>query len=366
MQFSCSRQRLADVLSPINEIIPDRLAKPILHNFSISPAGDNTLLFQATDLEVGLRYRFEVENLVDAESILIPVRRFNALVQGDSSNEWKVSISGGKMEIRNGNGKLNIIGNTSDEFPPIAEMDENDQQVIFINGDDLCQAISKTVFCVARGDSRYALNGVFFRYEGNMAEFVASDTHRLSRVVCKVRNPENLSGQGIIIPRGMNILSKLAAGHESVALKFTGKELIVRTRNASLVIRLVDGQFPRYREVIPEKAENTVTVDREEWSRILRLAGCLSNEETRVVKIAVGDGKMLVNAEGGDTGDARQELTAETSGEFPELSFNFLFLIEMLKALGEEKIVLRIKDADTPLRVDSGDFTHIVMPLRRY
>lgn len=364
MQFTCDRQRLADMLALLNEIAPARSPKAALQNVLVEVADDtpNTLAFSATDLEIGLRHRIEVSDLADAESVLLPAARLFALVRDDRSKDVRFTIENHQARIRTEYGRFTLHGAPTEDFPALPDL--TPENAFSLHGDDIADAIQKTLFSVAKGDMRYALNGVFLSLDGAACEFVSSDTHRLSRVTKRVDNPSAAKVDGIAVTKGMSTLAKLALGRETVTLCLTPKQLLARTRDAVLTVRLVEGQFPRYRDVIPEKLGKRVTVNREELAWRLRGVGGLTNEETHGITLATKDGRLEINATGNAAGEGAMDMEAEIEGGEVVVGFNYLYLNDLLKVLDDEKLTLQVQDADHPARVDSGDFTHVLMPIR--
>lgn len=361
MRFTSSRAALADALSLVSDVIPNRSAKPVLQNVRIQGNDDGTITLSGTDLEIGLCYRMPVDDLTDPCSSLLPASRFAGIMRDDWASTVTVSIEEDRAEISTENGTFHLVGNAGEDFPSISEMPE--ENVVEISGADFADAIRKTSFACARGDTRYALNGILVHMEGKDIEFVASDTHRLSLSRKKSRS-EAKKGEAIVITKGLTTLARMAEDEETVRLHLATHELIAETSNGTLVTRLVDGQFPRYREVIPRDLETKVTVNRELLIKTLRLAGQVTNEETHSMVFAVVGDKVQLNATGSESGDARVELPAEVTGENVSASFNYVYLTDALKALDCETVTWQFRDPQSPVRMDVDDFTHIIMPIR--
>jgi DNA polymerase III subunit beta len=349
----------------LSAIVPLRSAKPVLQNILLEGEAAGTVLLTGTDLEVGLQMRLEVDGLQEAEKILLPAAQFSACIRGAWEDQVSLSIQDQAAEIRTPSVRVRLLGSTAlEEFPPFPVMDE--KKCLELSGADLVDAANRTVFATAKGDTRFAMNGVLFHIEKTQAEFVASDTHRLSLVKKKVRNPGQEKVDAIVITKGVVNLAKIAAGQESVSLQISGHEMMARTSTALLVSRLVDGQFPRYREVIPKDLPNSVTVNREALARAVRLMGDVSNLETRSVSFSaqVAEGRLNIAASGAEVGEGDTWVPAEIKGEDVTVSFNHSYLLEVLKILSGETVTLCVRNAESPVRLDVGDFTHLIMPIK--
>lgn len=363
MEFSCSREALSNVMALMTDVIPSRSVKPVLQNVQITGNEDGTVTFAGTDLEIGLRVNVEVDSLRDPESVLLPAHKLFAWVRGDWAPTVHLAINDNRAELKTENGTFHLVGAAGEEFPVIQGMPEGD--VLRIPAEDFCEAIKLTMFATAKGDSRYALNGVFLNIDKKNVEFVASDTHRLSLVQKKSRSAGK-PGDAIVVTKGMSSLARLAEGEEEVKLHLTSKEMIAQTSRGTVVARLVDGQFPRYREVIPKDLGIKIKANRDLLIKTVSLCGQLADEETRSVTLR-SDGDILhVEVKGSEHGDGSMEVPIELEGDGVETSFNFNYLLEALKAVQEETIDLQFRDGESPMRIDSGDFTHIIMPIRAH
>lgn len=362
MEFTISKNLFSDNLSLISSVVPERSARAVLQNLMLIGNADNTITLAATDLEIGLKITMPVNNLTDPESVLLPASRLNALVKGSISEELSLSITDGKAEIKTKQGKFQVPGADVADYPTVPDFQP--EGAVFMHGDDFAEAVQKTVFATAKGDTRYALNGIFINIHDSVAEFVASDTHRLSLVKKKVKNPDGKAYEGIMLTKGMATLARLAAGQELVELNITANELLAHTPNATLIIRRVDGMFPRYNDVIPPKSDNHTTFAREEMTRALHNIGLVASDETKAVTFSINQGCVEVSASS-DNGEGDLRLDAETVGADVTIVFNYVFLIDAFKNMSDDKVTIQYKDAENPARIDSGDFLYVIMPINR-
>lgn len=362
MEFSINKNAFSEALSLTATIVPERSARTVLQNLMLTGNADSTIILSATDLEIGMKITLEVTNLQEPSSLLLPASRLNALVKGSYSDELHLSIHENRAEIKTKQGRFQVPGLDVIDYPTIPEF--SPEGAVFIHGDDFVDAVQKTVFATAKGDTRYALNGIFLTIQENHAEFVASDTHRLSLVKKKIRNPDATAADGIMLTKGMTTLSRLASGNDVVEIGISANEMLARTPNATIVIRRVEGMFPRYHDVIPPKSEMHFTVDREEMQRSLHTIGLMSSDESKSVLFTVTDGMLRLSASS-ENGEGDLRLDAETVGTGVEIKFNYVFLIDALKNLSDDKVTIQYKDGDNPARIDSGDFTYVLMPINR-
>ncbi|MCD8349426.1 MAG: DNA polymerase III subunit beta [Planctomycetaceae bacterium] len=361
MEFTINKNQFSEALSLVAAVVPERSARAILQNLMLTGNEDSTITLSATDLEIGLQMTLDVTGMQNPSQVLLPASRLNALVKGSFADELQISIQDYKAEIRTRQGRFQVPGLDVMDYPSISEFEGNS---VFIHGDDFADAVQKTVFATAKGDTRYALNGIYININEGSAEFVASDTHRLSLVSKKVRNPDAVQAEGILLTKGMTTLARLAAGAEVVELAVSATEMVAKTANAIISIRRVEGMFPRYHDVIPPKSDMHVTVKKDELLRSLHSIGLMSSDESKSVLFAIADGALTLSASS-ENGEGNLTLDAETVGAPMEIKFNFTFLVDVLKNIAEDQVTIQFKDADNPARVDSGDFMYVIMPINR-
>ena len=360
MEFNITKSSFSEALSLICAITPDRSVRPILQNFKLVLNPDRSLVLSATDLEIGLSLSLRAEKAEGEGSVLLPATRLNNLIKGSVTKEISFKIDENQAEIRTDKGRFHIPGQETTDYPIIPDFKENGS--FLMHGDEFSDAVQKTVFAAAKGDTRYALNGIFMNLFEEEIEFVASDTHRLSYIKKKIRNPDKVKSDGIIIIKGMTTLARLATSTDVIKIRLGDNELMAKTENAVLFVRRVEGIFPRYRDVIPAISDSKVSVNREELMNSLNSVGILSPEETHRVVMGLSAKQVFLSGNS-DFGEGKIHLEAELEGPELEVKFNYLFLIDALKNMSTEKISLQYKDAGSPVRIDDGDFMYVIMPI---
>ncbi|MDR2390064.1 MAG: DNA polymerase III subunit beta [Planctomycetota bacterium] len=362
MEFSIDKTAFSETLSLIVSVIPERSIRTVLQNLFLKGNADNTLTMRGTDLDIGLKITLDARNLREPGEILLPAMELNSRVKNSRGDELFFTIAEQRAEIRtNGGNRYTINGMGTDDYPIMPDVHEGGY--IGMHGDELADAVQKTIFATAKGDTSYALNGVYVSFDGDSAEFVASDTSRLSRVKKDIKN-SGAKGTGIIIPKGMNILAHLASGLDMVELALTEKALMAKTPNAAVVVQLVEGVFPRYRDVIPAKSDCYFTVKREELLDILQSVAPFSTD-SRTVLFELHGESLFLSSKTGDGSEAHGGLAVEPHGPDIALGFNYNYIMDGLKHIGDETVSIQYKDANSPARIDSCGFLYILMPIQR-
>jgi DNA polymerase-3 subunit beta len=230
--------------------------------------------------------------------------------------------------------------------------------------------IDRTQFAASTDATRYHINGVYLEsLENCVMRMTATDGHRLSFVDQEVFLTSPDLKRGIIIPKkGLTEFRKLLdAGCDTIGLSFERGYIFAKLNNSYLFIKLIDGEYPDYRPVIPKSADRLVRVDRQDFNSALKRVSLLANEKSRGVKLTIQAGTLIISSSNPDMGEAREEVDVEYTGELLEIGFNSKYLLESLAVMKSEKLEFHLKDRLSPgiLReVDQKNHTYVIMPMR--
>jgi DNA polymerase-3 subunit beta len=236
----------------------------------------------------------------------------------------------------------------------------------------LGQMIARTLYAAIKDETRYNLNGVFVEQlaDGGKLRMVATDGHRLACVDRALAAPLSGLGRGVIIPRkGLLELKRLVDEEdaEEAEIGFEGNSALARKQGVTLVMRLVEGEFPNYQQVIPRETLQELVLPSEALGQALRRVRVFSSERSRAVKLSLAAGSLVLSASGGDLGEAREEIDVDYGGAPLEIAFNADYLMDALGAMGAKEVRLGFKDPLSPAQIaptDDGDTFAVVMPMR--
>ena len=373
MEFKIGREEIVRGLAGVQSIVERKNTIQILSNVLLK-LKDGKLTVEATDLEVGLSATYPVEVIseggvtVDAKMLYDIVRQIpeGAMIHfKKKENNW--------LEVMTGRSLFNIMGLSADEFPEIPGYAGEDQWTV--SPDILMGMIDKTIFAVSHEDVRYNLSGVYLEVvdEGQKRQMrmVATDGHRLSLVDTDIDGEIPFpKGEGVILPRkGLNELRKLIDGDlEHIGMRFAENNLMVKFDDIHLVIRLIDGRFPNYLQVIPQANDKKVTVNREDFLKTLRRVSVLSQDtRVRMVKFHVTPNTLEVTTESPDVGTAREEITVKYSGPELNIGFNANYLIDILTAMDDDEVICNLLDESSPGEIrptEERGYFFIIMPMK--
>jgi DNA polymerase-3 subunit beta len=232
--------------------------------------------------------------------------------------------------------------------------------------------IEQTMYAASVDETRYNLNGVYFERlaDSDKTRMVATDGHRLAIVDRALGS--NLDGldTGVIIPRkGLAELKRLLDEEDTdeFEMGFDGNSSLVRKGDVTLVMRLIEGEFPNYRQVIPKEANIHLTLPVESLSRALRRVALLSAERSRAIKLELTTGQLCLSSNNPDVGDAREELDVDYAGDPLSIAFNARYLMDALTAVKAKEVRIDLRDESSPTQLrptDDDDALAVVMPMR--
>lgn len=367
MNFSIDRSPLLEALQKVQPVVEKKNTIQILGNI-LCTVKNQELSLCATDLEVGIKVTVPVEThqegklTLSAKHFLDIVKELpeKKLTLTQKDNNW--------IELVCGKSRFNIVSLPAEQYPALPSFE--DKTYFESKTDSLIEMIERTQFAASTDATRYHINGVYFEaLEGGMMRMTATDGHRLSLVDEEVfLNRPDLK-RGIIIPKkGLTEFRKLLhEGISTLGLAFERGYVFAKIENTYIFIRLIDGEYPDYRPVIPKLADRLVKVDRQTFNSALKRVSLLANEKSRGVKLVIQPGNLTIFSSNPDMGEAREEIDVEYQGEPLEIGFNSKYLLESLAVMKSEVLEFHLKDRLSPgiLReAQKQNHTYVIMPMR--
>ncbi len=367
MNLTIAKEKLLHGLQAVQNVVSTRTTLPILSNVLMKAEG-NKLEFTATDLDVTINCAVEA-TIKKKGATTIPVKRFFGVVRELASPEIELEVDEKHAcSIRAGASFYKINGLGADEFPPIPKFKE-DKKVI-VPQDKIKSMLRKTSFAISTDESRYVLNGIFVILKEHKMTMVATDGRRLALVDEEVDIPENSQGEFILPTKAVNEITRLLGDKGDVEMKFSENQVSLSLAdekgNAAVVIsKLVEGNYPNYKQVIPGDTKERVALPREEMLAALRRAQIMTSDKANSVKFAISRNNLAITANSPDVGEARETLAINYKGKDLQIAFNPAYLIDPLNVLTEDEVFLELIDELSPgvLKIN-GPFLYVVMPMR--
>ncbi len=362
MKFSIVKEAFLDALQQVQHVVSSRSTLPILSNALIE-AEDGKLRLTTTDLDVG------VSGMVNADvqktgATTLPARRLVSIVRELPSSEIEVSVDAKNVAtIKSGPSVFKIIGLGEQEFPPLPDF--AGAREFKIPQAMLQDALKKTSYAISTDETRYVLNGIYASFKEGKLTLVATDGRRLAMVDNELEFPASHEVDVIIPTKAISELQRLLTGEDHVNVQLSDSQVKFEVGSSILVSKLIEGNYPNYRQVIPGESKERITMSRESLLETVRRVALLSSEKSNSVKLQFGLNSINVVANSPDVGEATESIEVPYEGAEFAIAFNPDFLMAPLKNLSEENIHLDLIDEMSPgvIRID-GSFLYVLMPMR--
>ena len=365
MKLTVPRDELASALQLVGRAVSSRGTLPSLGGILLD-ASNGSLTLRATDMELGLTRTLSVAAESDG-SALLPGRLLADVVRSLPPGDVTLELRSEQrdVELAAGGARFHLRTLSAEDFPRLPEFEG---EAVKLPGPPLAETVELVARAASRDEVRPILTGVLMQAEGDTLTMVATDSYRLSVKHTKLEAPVTQTLEANVPARALRELARVigAEGADEVEIAMPRNQAIFRAGAVTLSSRLIEGQFPSWRQLIPESFEHEVRLPREEFLEIARRISQLA-QRNAPLRLAFTEGELKVAAETPDIGDASESMPAPFSGEPLEIAFNPQFLIEGVESVGSEELAMNLS---SPLRpgllrpVDGDDFSYLVMPIR--
>jgi len=367
MEITITQAELQAGLYLDQGVVEKRSTTPILQNVLVQSV-EGGVVIKATDNEIAVG-RLCAATVKKKGTLTTNARKLYEMVRELPEGEIKIkSLDNNWIELVSGKARFRVVGMDPREFPEMMEPPAANVPAVKISSQVLAGMFDRTIFAVSGDDGRPNLNGVFVqRAEDGRLRMVATDGHRLA-MVTRPAEGEGLQEGVILSRRSVLELKKALEGEESdVEMILAGGVMHVRRGPVRLSTRLVDGQFPDYKQVIPEKGDRLVLIDIDVFAKALRRVSVVSSDRTKGVRLQIEANRMQLSASS-ELGDATDEIDVEYDGEPMAIGFNARYIIDALAVMpagGRVEITL-IDEVSPGVMRETGDldYCYIVMPMR--
>lgn len=363
MKVIAQTAALQEALTLVGSIVVSRTPKPVLQCVKLV-AANNTLTLMATDLEAGARYQVTAVQVEQEGEALVPADRLNGIVR-ESSDEDSLTIQTDKesIQVRGSGSRFKIFGYDPGEYPPVADFaQEPDFQV---TAGTLSTMIGKTLFATAKAHSHYAISGVLWEASGKKLQLVATDGHRLAMAKGSLPKAATRDVRAIVPAKLMSLIQRVCgAAEETLEVKIEENQILVRTSRAVLVSSLVQGNFPKYSDVIPKETTRRAGIETARFEHRIRQAALLTNEESRGVRLSFQPGQVTLSSRAPEAGEAEVTAPITYDGEAMDIAFNPAFLLDALRVAASDQISFEMNASNKPAMIKAGnDFVYVLMPV---
>ena len=362
MKFRCEREILADALATAGRAATSRTGTlPVLSGVRLD-VSDGELTVTGTDLELTIRLSVPVHSDRDGSAV-VPARLVADIVKALPAGAVEVSVDDDEMSISAGRSQFSVRPLSLSDYPAQVEPDA---EPVTLSSDQVSDALRQVVRAASTDDARAVLTGVLIAAEDDGLKMVATDSYRLA-----VRDLPQSSmlgaGQKVLVPsRALAELQRIVSNGEELTVRLGAREAVFEAGETRLTTRLIEGEYPNYRNLLPSSYPNILTVGREALLEALRRVKILAQDSTPV-RLTLGADTLQLTAITQDVGNAHEEIDAGYEGAEMTVAFNPDYLASGIDAVEGDEITLATMDPMKPavLRgVGHDDYLYLLMPVR--
>jgi DNA polymerase-3 subunit beta len=366
MKLTVPRDTLSAALQLVGRAVSTRGTLPSLGGILVQ-ASNGSMTLRATDMELALTHALDGPTVETEGSALLPGRLFADVVRSLPPGDVVLSLRSAErdVEVAAGGARFHLRTLAAEDFPRLPELEGD---TIKLPAAPLAETIELVARAASRDEVRPILTGVRVQAEGEQLTMVATDSYRLAVKHAALGSAVGETLEANVPARALRELARIisAEGVDEVELALPRNQAIFRVGPVVMSSRLIEGQFPSWRQLIPESFEHEVRLPRDEFLEIARRVSQLA-QRNAPLRLAFAEGELTVAATTPDVGDASEAMPAPYSGEPLEIAFNPQFLIEGVESIGSQELTIELS---SPLRpgllrpVEGEDFSYLVMPIR--
>ncbi len=365
MELTVTQENFARALSAVGRVASTKTQLPILSNILLRTDG-NRLLIAATNLEIATT-QYIGAKIAKPGAITVPARLISEFVSSLPKDSIELKVVGENIHITSGKYHSIINGVIADDFPELPTINENDSVSYSINTEEFKQAVSQTIITASSDSTRPVLTGVYWHSHEGWIFLAATDGYRLS----ERRLVETKSEVAAIIPTQtlQEVLRTITDDSDTIDVLFDESQVRFRINEAEVISRLVDGNFPDYRQLIPAQSDITATMNKQDFTRVTKISGLFARESGGSVTVTVDSDKKTVSLHSiaSELGENTSELDAVISGD-GQVTLNSRYLSEALGVIDATEISFSFSGKLSPCIIkstkDDTNYYHVIMPLK--
>jgi DNA polymerase-3 subunit beta len=369
MKLSLSTAQLLAQLQTVSRVASTRSAVQALSGVMISAPEDGTPELRATDMEIGLRVPLSAE-VQRPGSAVLPARLLLEVARSLPADELTMELRSSEQDVELicGPATFHLRTLRSEDFPSLPEPEP--QTRITLPTEAFVNTITRVARSASRDETRPVLTGILMSATGAELRMVSTDSYRLSvkqTTLEPALAPES-SLEANVPARALQELARIAQGtqSESLAVSVGQNQVVFELDDVVLSSRLIDGQFPNYRQLLPESVEHELRLSSAEMTDVVRRISLLAQRNTPL-RLSFSEGTLTISAQTPDVGEASEAIPVPFHGELFEIGFNAEFLRDGLESIESDELVLKLISPLRPGLIETpetGDFVYLIMPIR--
>ncbi len=367
MKIISTKDSLSYGIQVCQRVVSSKNPLPVLSGILLK-AGDGTLTVTATDLEVGIECTLPMD-IQEKGAVVLPARILGDIVRKlpDVKIVMEVNSQNFNTTIKYGQSEFNLLGLSSEDFPILPSIDFS--SVLTIKQELFKNMIKQVIFAASSDDNRPIFTGALMEIGEDTVKLVATDTHRLALRTAKMENNGFELEKSVIIPgKTLNELNRIMTGEgEDVKIAFGENQIVFELPGTKLISRLIEGQFPNYKQVVPQGCKTKIKLKTKELLEATERASLLAKEGSNFVKITITEENMTISSNSPEIGKIEEQLPIEMEGEETQIAFNSKYLIDVLKVIDTEEILVELTGSLSPGIIkpaEGQNYIYVILPIR--
>ncbi|GAC1571668.1 MAG: DNA polymerase III subunit beta [Candidatus Doudnabacteria bacterium] len=363
MKVVCTQENLKRGLGITSRISNGSTTLPVLNNVLIKTE-QGGLKLSTTNLEMGVNTWIRCK--VDEQGgISVPSKTFVDLINNLPNDNVTLSVSNQHLLIETSNYQTKIKGLAPEEFPLIPQIEE--QNPVEIKSKDLRLAIAQTAFAAAYSETQPEISGILFSFEEDSLKLAATDRYRLAE---KALNIKNSVIKSVIIPnKAVQELAKVLGNGDGdkAHIFFSQNQIMFKTEETELTSRLIDGQYPDYKQIVPQSFNTEIDLAADELTTAMKTAGIFTQTGNNVTLEFEEPGKLMISSSSGDLGESNLNIPCTVTGQAGKIIFNHRYILDCLSTIGTKNVTFQIINENSPALLMSKElpgYVYLVMPIK--
>lgn len=369
MKITIDTRSLSEGLQRVLSAVNGKPMMAILNNVLIE-GGDDCIILTTSNLAYGIRCKIQA-HVEDPGRTTLPVKKLATIIKSltESSVQIDVLKGGTQAKISSGSATFRLLGMDPDEFPALPTLEGG--QNFVISGPDLQQMLACVNYAQSTDEHRYILNGIYFSFENHQLTLVATDGRRLATIACDCDERE---GSLIVPAKTIEEIQRLITQDSQLQIAFNERQVAITVdhgdrdvQSVYLISKIVEGNYPNYKQVIPAPSETRIRLARELFLSALQRASIVASDKAQSVKLRISENLLEISASSSEFGESHERLAIICPlVKAVEVVFNPRYLIEPLRAIHGDEVVFEFRDHFSPgvIREPEQNFLCVIMPLR--
>ncbi len=361
MKLTVNKEDLVKGIQTVQNVITTKSNLPIL-SYLLLETHDSSVYLTTTDLDIGITQEISA-NIEEPGVIVLPAKKFGDIIKEFPQDTININTRKNNLTIiETKQCQFKLMGLPHEEFPKLPKF--TNQEIIKIDQDDFKEMLSLVSFAVSNDETRYILNGILCQIENDIINLITTDGKRLAFYQKKLAQGINKPIEIIIPIKTIHELNRNLTEEGQMLLGVGTNQILLDLGKTQIVSRLIEGEFPDYKQVIPPASPNKIKINREQFLLAIKRASLLATPDYQAIKLEVFKNRVAISKSTPDVGESHEELPCEYGGKDMMIGFNPHYLIDVLKNLEDEIIELEVTDSEKPGVIRTNGYIYIVLPMR--